>query len=658
MNVAPERVPNLSPIRQALLTIEKLQAKLDVLERSHTEPIAIIGMGCRFPGGVDTPQAFWQLLCEERDVIREVPADRFNVAELYDPDPEAPGKMYMRYGGFLAQSDGFDAQFFRVSPREAHQMDPQQRLLLEVSWEALEHAGHPPDALAGTQTGVFVGVLSTDYAHLPGSLADRVDAYYYPGVNSSFLAGRLSYFLGLHGQSLVVDTACSSSLVAVHLACQSLRSGESDLALAGGVNLILSPEISMFLCKAGVMSPTGCCRAFDRDADGMVRGEGCGMVVLKRLTDALAAGDTVHAVIRGSAVNHDGASGGLTVPNPRAQELLYHTALHNARVEPHEVSYIEAHGTGTKLGDPVELHGLSRVFCTGTARSQPLYIGSVKTNIGHSDSAAGIAGLIKTVLILQHGAIPPSLHFHCPNPEFAWEQTPLMVAHQRTPLPAREPSPIAGVNSFGLSGMNAHVVLEAAPPRPLQREGKEVERPLHLLTLSAKTDAALHELAERYETNVATQPHLELADVCYTANTGRAHFPYRLSVVAASMADMRDRLRTLRQDSRRVPGNRQTPPRIAFLFTGQGSQYVGMGRQLYETQPTFRRVLDRCDAMLRPYLEESLVDILYPGAEPQDPGKLDQTAYTQPALFALEYALAALWQSWGITPDAVMVIAQ
>ncbi len=651
--MSPDSGP-LSPVKQALLTIETLQSKLDALERSRTEPIAVIGMGCRFPGGIDTPQKFWQLLCEGRDVFRELPPERTELCDVYNPDPLTPGTMYMRYGGFLEHCDLFDAQFFRISPREAHQMDPQQRLLLEVSWEALEHAGQAPDALAGSQTGVFVGVLSTDYAHLPGSLAERVDAHYYPGVNSSFLAGRLSYFLGLHGQSLVVDTACSSSLAAVHQACQSLRSGESALALAGGVNLMLSPEISVFLCKAGVISPTGSCRAFDRDADGIVRGEGCGVVVLKRLSDALAAGDTVHAVIRGTAVNHDGASGGLTVPNPRAQSLLYRTALRDAGVEPNEVSYIETHGTGTKLGDPVELRGLSQVF--DSARSQPLYIGSVKTNLGHTDSAAGIAGLIKLVLMLKHGSMPPSLHFSSPNPVFTWDRSCLKVVREQTPWPVQETAPIAGVSAFGLSGMNAHAVLQAAPPpRAIPNIDIALERPRHVLTLSAQTGEALDALVAQYQTLAMTAPKLDVSDVCYTANTGRAHFSCRLAVVAASLSEIEDQLRARLQDaSKPLARGNTNAPRVAFLFTGQGSQYVGMGRQLYATQPTFRRELDRCDAILRPLLPTPLLDVLYSPSGPEGPGDLHQTVYTQPALFALEYALATLWQSWGILPDAVM----
>ncbi len=652
-----ERISQLSPLKQALLKIEEMQSKLNAIERAKSEPIAIIGMGCRFPGGVNDPETYWQLLKDGREGIVEVPSDRWNVNAYYDPDPNAPGKMYTRYGGFMEGVDGFDPQFFRISPREAVGIDPQQRLLLEVCWEALEHAGQVPEQLRGSPTGVFVGTCFDDYAELSVFSGDptRIDAYTSLGNFRSVAAGRIAYIFGLQGPTLQLDTACASSLVAVHLACQSLRSRESNLALAGGVNLMISPGTTIGFSKLKALAPDGKCKTFDASADGYSRGEGCGIVVLKRLSDALADGDNILAVIRGTAVNHDGPSSGLTVPNQQAQEELIRQALRNGKVNPLEINYIEAHGTGTVLGDPIEVEALASVLCEGRDPEQPLTIGSVKTNIGHLEAAAGVAGLIKVVLSLQNQAIPPHLHFHKPNPHIQWQEIPVRVPTQLTPWPTGEKPRLAGVSSFGMSGTNAHIVLEEAPSaEPLPAS---VERPLHLLTLSAKTPEALKELASRYENYLTAHETVTLGDICFSANTGRSHFQHRLSAIASSPAQLYQQLAafsTLQEVTEIVQGQVKDTiaPQIAFLFTGQGSQYVDMGRQLYETQPTFRQALDRCDEILRPYLEKPLLQVLYPA--PGENSPLNQTAYTQPALFALEYALYQLWKSWGITPQVVM----
>jgi malonyl CoA-acyl carrier protein transacylase len=652
-----ERASHLSPLKRALLALEEMQAKLDAIEHSKAEPIAIICMGCRFPGGANNPEAFWQVLRDGVDAITEVPSDRWDVDAYYDPDPDAPGKMYTRYGGFLDEVDKFDAEFFGISPREAVSMDPQQRLLLEVSWEALENAGLVPDKLGGSQTGVFVGVMENDYSklHLKADDSTCIGAYYVTGNHFSFTAGRISYILGLQGPSIAVDTACSSSLVAIHLACQSLRSGECNLALSGGVNLLLSPELHIAMCKFKALAPDGRCKSFDAAADGFGQGEGCGVVVLKRLSDALADGDNILALIRGSAINHDGPSSGLTVPNGLAQQVLIRKALANAGVQPAQVSYVEAHGTGTFLGDPIEVRALGAVLGEGRSENKRLIIGSAKTNLGHLDSAAGVVGLIKVVLSLHHEEIPPHLHFKEINPHISLDEVPVTIPTRRIPWPAGNKPRIAGVSSFGFSGTNAHVVVEEAPAaQPAQ---PQVERPLHLLNLSAKSEDALRELAGRFERHLAAQPSASLADICFTANTGRAHFAHRLAVVAESSAQMRAKLAafTAQQEpasvlNGQVEGAEQ--PKVAFLFTGQDSQYAGMGRQLYDTQPAFRQTLDRCDELVRPYLEQPLLSVLYP--EPGSPSLLNETAYTQPALFALEYALAELWRSWGIEPAVVM----
>ena len=648
-----QRIGALSPNRLALVVME-LQSKLDTIERLKHEPIAIIGMGCRFPGAPD-PAAFWQLLRAGGHAITEVPAARWPLEAYYDPDPTAPGKMATRFGGFVSHVDQFDPSFFGIAPREAASMDPQQRLLLEVSWEALEHAGQVPDQLAGTPAGVFVGMSNSDYARLLAANLEHIDAYYGTGNVYSVTAGRISYLLGLQGPSLVVDTACSSSLVAVHLACQSLHAGECRLALAGGVNLMLLPDFYIAFSKAHMLAADGYCKTFDAAADGYVRGEGGGMVVLKRLADAQADGDRILALLRATVINQDGRSNGLTAPNGLAQEALVRSALAQARVTPAEMSYVETHGTGTSLGDPIEVQALGAVFSEGREAGQELLIGSVKTNIGHLEAAAGVAGLIKVVLALQHQEIPPHLHLHTLNPHIPWEELPLTVPTQRTPWAAGAARRLAGVSAFGFSGTNAHVIVEEAPAvAPAQ---PAVERPLHLLSVSAKSAEALRESVGRYAQHLGMPATERLADLCFTANKGRTHFVHRLAAVGASVGHLHEQLTAWAAGqapagvmSGQTQGGRA--PEVVFLFTGQGAQYMGMGRQLYETQPTFRHTLERCDEILRPCLNHSLLAVLYPDTD--GPMVLDETAYTQPALFALEYALAELWQSWGIEPSVLL----
>ncbi|MEI2579701.1 type I polyketide synthase [Scytonema sp. PRP1] len=656
MDNLSERIDKLSSSQRLLLSVKEARTKLEAIERAKTEPIAIVGMGCRFPGGADNPEVFWQLLHNGVDAITEVPKDRWDIDAYYDPDPEIPGKMYTRFGAFVNQIDEFAPYFFGISPKEAVSLDPQQRLLLEVSWEALENAGLVPQQLTGSRTGVFIGICSNDYCHRAFSRdITEIDAYLATGNSHSVASGRLSYFLGLQGPSLSVDTACSSSLVAVHLACQNLRNEECDLALAGGVNLILSPETSVNFSKARMLAPDGHCKTFDMAADGFVRGEGCGVIVLKRLSDAVANKDNILALIRGSAVNQDGHTSGLTVPNGLSQQAVIRQALEKGGVKPAELSYIEAHGTGTSLGDPIEVEALDAVFGKERSQDQPLVIGSLKTNIGHLEAAAGIAGLIKVVLSLQHKEIPPHLHFKQPNPHLNWDRLSMTIPTQPMPWLVGEKKRIAGVSSFGFSGTNAHIVLEEAPvSEPVQTQ---IERPLHLLTLSAKTEESLKQSSLRHGKYLAANPALSIGDICFTANTKRSHFTHRLAVVAESTQQLHQTLSdfaNLKQAAGLVSGiaDSETPPKIAFLFTGQGSHYVEMGRQLYETQPIFRQALERCDEILRPYLERSLLSVLYP--QPGETSLLDQTAYAQPALFALEYALVELWKAWGVHPDAVM----
>ena len=644
-------------LNDALLALEEMQARLDTLTRSRKEPIAIVGLSCRFPGGANDPDKFWSLLQRGGDAIREVPKDRWDVDAFYDPDPDAPGKTNIRFGAFIDQVDQFDPQFFGISPREANGIDPQQRLVLEVSWEALEGAGMATRKLRDSRTGVFIGIGSTDFAHIQTRFGDmsHIDAYTGSGSGICFAAGRLSYTLGLQGPSISLDTACSSSLVTLHLACDSLRLGECDLALAGGVHLMLSPDISVYLSKIKAIAVDGRSKTFDAAADGFSRGEGCGMVVLKRLSDAERDGDNILALILGSAVNQDGASSGLTAPNGSAQRKVIRQALSNADVDAHQVSYIEAHGTGTILGDPIEMGALVATYGRGRPGNRPLVVGSVKTNIGHLEAAAGIAGLIKVVLSLQHNEIPPHLHFNELNPHITLDDTPIIIPVEGVDWPSGDHGKMAAVSSFGLSGTNVHVIL-GEPPEP-QRTPSQIDRSHQLLCLSANSEAALEQLAQGYAGHLSVHPEVSLADTCFNANAGRSHFEHRLAIVAQSTVQAHDRLREYtagKQEAGIIRGfaSKTDRPKVVFLFTGQGSQYINMGRQLYETQPTFSNILEQCNEFLRPYLEQPLLSVLYPDSGSSSP--LDQTAYTQPALFALEYALAALWRSWGIEPAAVM----
>ena len=573
MSATPDQPNELTPLKRAFLAIEDLQARLATAEQARREPIAIIGLGCRLPGGAGTPDELWGLLQDGVDAIGDIPADRWDVDAFYDPDVSVPGKMSTRHGGFLRAVDGFEPQLFGIAPREAAAMDPQQRLLLEVAWEALERAGQAPARLAGTRTGVFVGINTNDYAQLTLNTQglDGLGAYYASGIAHSIASGRLSYILGLAGPSISLDTACSSSLVAVHLAVQSLRSGESTLALAGGVNLMLSPEMSITLSKYQMMAPDGRCKFGDATADGFVRAEGCAV--------GLRVGQALQ--------HHDGAA------------------------------------------------------------------------LGHLEAAAGITGLCKLVVMLEHGRVPASLHFDSPSPHVPWDELPLRIP---TGLVEWEPAGgrrLAGLSSFGFSGTNVHVVVEEAPVADPPEMGGGAERPLHVLTLSARTDAALRELSGRFAGRLRGCPPGELADVTHTANTGRSQLQQRLAVVGRDPEEVADRLAAFAGGDE-PPGvlhhdaERPDPPRVAFLFTGQGAQYAGMGRGLYETELTFRAALDRGAAILSEHLEVPLLEVLFAEPGSERAALLDQTAYTQPAMVALECALAELWQSWGVTPSAVL----
>ncbi|AXK31825.1 acyltransferase domain-containing protein [Streptomyces armeniacus] len=646
--------------------------------RRTDEAVAIVGAGCRFPGGGSGTDGLWRLLRDGTDVITEVPATRWDMERYYDPEPGTPGTMYTRWGGFLPDVERFDAAFFGIAPREAQQMDPQQRLLLEVAWEALEDAGIVPGTLAGTRTAVFTGGLGADYFLLHSRYAGLtgIDPWYASGKEPSFSSGRLSYHLGLRGPSVSLSTTCSSSLVAVHLARQSLLLGESDAALIGGVNLLLAPELTMFMCQAGAMSPTGRCKVFDAAADGIVRGDGCAVLVLKRLGDALADGDDVLAVIRGSAVNHDGRSVGFTVPSTEAQQSLLEDALRSADMTPHQIGYVEAHGTGTPLGDPIEMYALGHVLGRGRPEGEPLTVGSVKTNLGHTDAAAGVAGLLKAALAVRNGEIPPHLHLDTPSRNIDWAGWRLTAPPAAAPLPwpgGTDLPRAAGVSAFGLSGTNAHVIVEQPPARPAPGDAEgsaspgtvQPSRTRLVLPLSARSGEALRELAAAHRDRLvgadceagANGPESASALEAYvdTAARRRTHHPqHRLAVVGADAAELAAELDAQLRYGDAAAGPSGDGPRrpsgAVFVFSGQGAQWPGMGRRLYEEEPVFRERLEACDTLIAGLTGWSVVAELTAG----DESRLDDTEIAQPAVFAVQAALTALWDSWGVRPRAVV----
>jgi acyl transferase domain-containing protein/surfactin synthase thioesterase subunit/D-arabinose 1-dehydrogenase-like Zn-dependent alcohol dehydrogenase/acyl carrier protein len=617
------------------------QAKPAQPQHREDEPIAIVGMACRFPKAPNL-EAFWALLRDGVDAITEVPKDRWDTAALYDPDPGVPGKMSTKWAGLLPEVDTFDPAFFGISPREAVQVDPQQRLALELAWEALEDSRIMPTSLRDSRSGVFLGAMWMDYMRLLGTSAESIAPHTATGQDLSIVAARISYTLGLGGPSLVVNTACSSALVAVHLACQSLLRGESRLCLAGGINLLLAPESSIAMSKFGAMAKDGRCKAFDASANGYVRGEGGGIVVLKRRSDALADGDRILCLIRGSAVNNDGFSNGLTAPSPQAQESVLRDACLAARVEPSAIEYVEAHGTGTILGDPIEAGALGAVLGRNRQGNSPLRIGSVKTNIGHLEAAAGIAGLIKVVLALQHRTLPQSLHFERPNPHIPFETLGLCVQTKTAPWESEHGKRLAGVSAFGFGGTNCHVVLEEAT----QAESR-------LFLLSADSEEALRTAAQMQEAALRTANPPSVPEICAAAERADAR-AFRMAVPTRSRQDLARQLQAFANhqnlSSISVGQARAQRPRIAFVFGGQGSQWRGMGRALLRRDPVARSVLQKCDQAFRRHVSWSLLERLTHGDGPE----LDQSELVQPALFAIQAALSAALGARGLIPDAVV----
>lgn len=643
-----------SMLEEANAEIARLRAALAANADAAREPIAIIGMGCRYPGDVRTPEEFWELLTSGRDILRDIPGDRWDVDAHFDPEMTAPGKMYVRQGYYLDDIDQFDPQFFGLSPREAESLDPQQRLVMEVAWETLENARIAPSSLKGGKTGVFVGQYWDDYSAQRIYAADsrEIDRYAQLSALRGLTAGRICHILDSHGPAIQLDTACSSSSLAVHLACQSLRAGESDLALAGGVSLILAPEHLIGICQMTALSPDGRCKTFDASADGFGQGEGCGIVALKRLSDAQADGDDILAVVQGSAVNHDGHARTVTTPSGAAQRGMLQEALDDAGICAHQVDFVETHGTGTPLGDPIEVSAIARVLCED--REKPLYLGSVKTNVGHLDSAAGVVGLMKVVLSLQHDTIPQHLNYSTPNRHIPWHEWPLKVPTQNTPWAGA--GRFAGVSAFGMSGTNVHLIIGEAPRADATPIAAPQPKPAHILTLSTQAAGALPDLAGRYakmlEAADPTDAEADLTALCASAALGRSHLSQRAAFVVKDRQALASSLAEFAAGgapaavSTGVTGRRA--PKLAFLFTGQGAQHIGMGKALYQAQPEFRRWMDHCANLLSPCLDRPLHDILWSG------DALHQTANTQPALFAIEYSLAKTLEAWGVEPDLLL----
>jgi amino acid adenylation domain-containing protein len=668
---------NDARLRRAMAAVLKLKQRNEELENQRVEPIAIISMACRLPGGIDTPEAYWECLASGSDAIETLP-ERWRDLDIYDPDPEAVGKSYTREGGFLHGVEQFDAGFFGISPREAQAMDPQQRLVLETAWEALERAGIPPMSLRESPTGVYLGTMASDYAIEYRCQPEALDGYQGTGNACSVVAGRVSYVLGLQGPAVSLDTACSSSLVAIHLACAGLRQGECDLALAGGVTVISNAGFFIEFSRLKALAPDGRCKSFSARADGAGFAEGCGILLLKRLSQAERDGDTILGVIRGSAINQDGRSQGLTAPNGPAQQRVIREALAASRLVPADIDAVEAHGTGTTLGDPIEAGALAEVFGADRDSRTPVHLSSSKSNLGHTQAAAGVAGVIKMVLALQHERLPKSLHAEELSPHILWEGSGLSVLQEPRPWPRNGRPRRAGVSAFGISGTNAHVILEEAPTRPSAapaasteaaapaRETAIVERSTSVpLLVSGHDRAALHAQAERLAAWLEAHPDASLLDLSYTLSVCRSHFAARACVMAASVAEAAETLRALACGDDHVgvvtAGARERG-KVVLVFPGQGSQWREMGQALLAQSPAFAASMEACDAALRPFTGWSVLALLRgagtedasnpPGGEALPP--FDRVDVVQPLLFAMYVSLAATWRSLGLEPDAVV----
>ncbi len=634
---------------------------------ANTEPIALIGIGCRLPGNITSTDDLLEALRGKRDLITDVPSNRWNTDAFYDPDPLAPGKSYVRKGGFVENIESFDPAFFGISDAEASRMDPQQRLILQTIWHAIEDAGQPASELAQSNTGMFLAMMNTNgYSQLKAIYEGAVGITGYDAMGDamSIAAGRVSHFLGLEGPCLSLDTACSSSLVALHLARQAILSGDCDTAIVVGVNVMLHPGLHIAFSKVGLMSRIGRCATFDASADGYIRGEGCVAVILRRQSLAIARGDHIHASIVGTAINQDGHTPALTAPNGRAQEKVIRSALARMGISPNDIRYLEAHGTGTPVGDPIEMSAIVNVFGPGRPSSEPLYVGSVKSNFGHIEAGAGLLGLAKAALSLEYEEILPNIHFTQLNPAINLGRAPIQVATRRVPWQRSETPRLAGINSFGYSGTNAHAILQEAPVSstshsPEIDEAGIMDAETGMLLISAKSAGSLEELVDKWIDFLDKDNTPSLRDIAYSAALNRSQLTFRLAIVGKGKLEIKNKLQSWRMG--RTPqglASGQTvsriKPKIAFMFTGQGAQYAQMGLALYTQEPRFARTINDLAALMDPEMGAPLLEVLFGSTGKSSAEYLENTRYVQPALFAIEYALADLLGSWGIKPDFVI----
>ncbi|MDT3395901.1 type I polyketide synthase, partial [Streptomyces sp. B1866] len=657
--MAAEKNNIVEALRKSLKETERLRRQNQQLVDRASEPLAIVGMSCRFPGGVTSPDELWDLVNAKRVGITEFPDDRgWDLEALYDPDPDHPGTSYTREGGFLDGVGEFDAEFFGISPREALAMDPQQRLLLEAAWEAFEDAGLDPTSLRGSDTGVFCGVMFQDYGFVAG-MSDRsaeIEGYLPTAAAGSVASGRVSYTFGFEGPAVTVDTACSSSLVAVDLACKSLRARECSLALVGGVTVLPRPNSFVEFSRQRALSPDGRCKAYAAAADGVSWAEGVGLLLMERLSDARRNGHRVLGLVRGSAINQDGASNGLTAPNGPSQERVIQRALANAGLTPADVDAVEGHGTGTTLGDPIEAEALLATYGQDRADG-PLKLGSIKSNIGHTMAAAGVAGVIKMVMALRHGELPATLHVDAPSPHVDWASGEVELLTEAQKWPAAERPRRAGVSSFGISGTNAHVILEEAPAEeetPADDTGEPRPLPAVPVLLSARSEAALREQADRLRAHMIEQPDVPVLDIGFSSVTTRAQLERRAVVVASDRGALLSGLAALTSADPAghvVEGRPVSGGKSVFVFPGQGAQWVGMAVGLLESSPVFAERIAACGGALSEFVDWRLEDVLR-GVEGAP--SLERVDVVQPALWAVMVSLAALWRSHGVEPSAVV----